>query len=383
MIYLTAEPENLARTYYEIKSKIRKLEFQRKNLRKSLFKYFENSKNNEIVSGDVKVYRKSVKRFKWDESKLKPILSKKGLWEEVLSPDNKKIKELIEQGLISKKEIEKAKIQRGSWYVYAQKINKREAIPKENTSKRPETISEYKVNPINNITPELQDPNIKSILITDLSVSGENFVSVHGLDHNGKLIHILPHFLKENKLFNKFGEQIIKPFSVLKMAFNFKNLDQTNMFNYEWDHSLKPYLIRNLSLEERMELMEHDLFHSVEDILKINETEEMIAEGIYLGTIKPEKIYEFKFYSNNGKYEYSLRFTDSTGDYFDLPVTDYFFRRYCDSIKSADMSFSYISELIERKLIQSDVYLRIWLNKDKNGAPFLQITGLYSFPYYK
>lgn len=362
---MNVDPEKLAKTYYELKSKINKLESQRKKLRNSLFRVFDESKHNEIITGDIKVYRTYVNRFGWDESKLKPILVKKGLWNQILSPDNKKIKEIIESGLISEEELEKAKINRGSWYAYAKKINKEPCNPKKAIIKKP------------------QDPNLKTIVITHLSVVKENDLSIGGLDHQGNPVRlILLEGIKEGRLFDSNGNQIIKPFSVLKIRFNSSNADELN-----WDIKFKPHLIRNLSSEERIELITHDIHSSVEDIFQtsISENEFIKAdEGKNsVGTIKVGKIHDFKFYSNMGKYQYRLSFLDSLGEYYDLSVTDFSFRNYCNSIKNEGKSYFFVSDLIEKKLNRTEVYLRIGLNRDSNGNQWLQIKGLYSFPYYK
>jgi hypothetical protein len=116
-------PERLAQEYYNVKTQLIKLEFRRKNLRNSLFEIFEETKNNEVVSGDILVYRKKVWKVTWNHDILKPILQQEGLWEKAISPDPKKIRKLLINGSLSYQKIKEAEINNYSWYTYTDKIS--------------------------------------------------------------------------------------------------------------------------------------------------------------------------------------------------------------------------------------------------------------------
>ena len=98
--------EGIAREYYEIKEEIKKLEKRWKELRETLFDTFSARNTDEIYAGDIWVCRVNRSKVSWEEFELKSILFTKGLWDEVVTVDNQKLKNLIEAGKVSEAEIE-------------------------------------------------------------------------------------------------------------------------------------------------------------------------------------------------------------------------------------------------------------------------------------
>jgi len=113
--------EGIAREYYEIKEEIKKLERRRKELRENLFNTFSAKNTDEIYAGDIWVYRVNRPKVNWEEFELKSILFTKGLWDEVVTVDNQKLKNLIEAGKISEAEIDNCKRESDRWYIYAER----------------------------------------------------------------------------------------------------------------------------------------------------------------------------------------------------------------------------------------------------------------------
>lgn len=72
---------------------------------------------DEIYAGDILVYRVNRPKVNWEEFELKSILFTKGLWDEVVTVDNKKLKNLIESGKISEAEIDNCKRESDRWYI--------------------------------------------------------------------------------------------------------------------------------------------------------------------------------------------------------------------------------------------------------------------------
>lgn len=113
--------EGIMREYYEIKEEIKKLETRRKGLRENLFDTFSARNTDEIYVGDIRVYRVNRPKVSWEETELKSILFTKGLWDDVVTVDNQKLKNLIEAGKISEAEIENCKGESDRWYIYAER----------------------------------------------------------------------------------------------------------------------------------------------------------------------------------------------------------------------------------------------------------------------
>jgi len=113
--------EGIAREYYEIKEEIKKLERRRKELREKLFDTFSLRNTDEIYAGDIRVYRVNRPKVSWEETELKSILLAKGLWDDVVTVDNQKLKNLIVEGKISEDEIKNCKRESDRWYIYAER----------------------------------------------------------------------------------------------------------------------------------------------------------------------------------------------------------------------------------------------------------------------
>jgi len=113
--------EGIASEYYEIKEEIKKLEKRRKELRENLFDTFSARNTDEIYAGDIRVYRVNRPKVSWEETELKSILFTKGLWDDVVTVDNQKLKNLIEAGKVSEAEIENSKRESDRWYIYAER----------------------------------------------------------------------------------------------------------------------------------------------------------------------------------------------------------------------------------------------------------------------
>ncbi len=88
----------------------------------------------------------------------------------------------------------------------------------------------------------------------------------------------------------------------------------------------------------------------------------------------------------DGRWDYRITFTDSTGTQYRLAVTDLAFRCYLDHTRTQqnippDNAAKDLTELFQ----SATVYLRIGLARGWEKYPdrcHLQITGVYSYPDY-
>ena len=113
--------ESIAKEYYEIKEEIKKLEKRRRELRENIFDTFSARNTDEIYARDIWIYKVNRPKVSWEETELKSILFAKGLWDDVVTVNNQKLKDLIKEGKISEAEIENCKSENDRWYIYAER----------------------------------------------------------------------------------------------------------------------------------------------------------------------------------------------------------------------------------------------------------------------
>ncbi|MCK9151821.1 hypothetical protein [Methanobacterium alcaliphilum] len=372
---MQVDPEELAREYFEIKSKINELESLRKEIKNSLFEIFDQKRVNEIISDDIKVYRNYITRISWDEDKLKSILQQKGLWDRVLSPDTKKIKGIIESGLISEIELNNAKITKGSWYTYAKKIKEKKSPYHIKSIKKEDDYSS-----ISSVE------KFKTLIITDLVYNGKNKLTAHAMDNDGKSLRLIPtlDFLSENIDSNKNKD--IRPFSVVKLKLLHSQIKSHYLEDKLWDNDHSPFFIRKLSQDERKELLDYDCHNSVKDIFnkEIHQKNFIKSNKIEMsiGTIKVSKIDHLDYREINNEHECNLSFIDEENEGYDLSVKDYSFKEYLNILREQGNSPDHITDLIKAKLENKDLYLRIGLQEIGEDIHWLHINSIYSFPYY-
>lgn len=374
------DPEQMAREYYELKSQINKLESRRKKMKNSLFEIFDQKRVNEIISDDIKVYRNYITRVSWDEDKLKPILLQKGLWERILSPDNKKIKELIASGIISEEDLNNAKITKGSWYTYAKKIKAETQVQ---TNKNDSTINSLLNEFDSSVT--LPAEELKTIIITDLFYNVNDKIIVFAIDNDGNSIRLVPNADAIDETIDSLENKNISQFSVVKLKLVSENIESSYLEDKLWNNDIFPIFIRNLSEEEIKELLDYDCHKAVSDIFhdEIHQNNFIKSKVIEksMGTIKISKINHLEYEANEEK-ECILSFIDEKNEEYNLSVKDYAFKNYLNDLSEQGNSHDQINDLIKSKFENKDLYLRIGLQQIGEEIHWLYIISVYSFPDY-
>lgn len=292
--------------------------------------------------------------------------------ESVLAVDNKKVQDLIENRVISEQEIKKAKITIDIWYTYAERTSKYNKICFDNSLLIRETIG------------------IKKLVITDLSRMKENKICIFGVDEEKKYIRpVIPTSgITERYIFDEKGNQIIKPFAEVEFDFIRPLPEPPHTEDWEINASYKPRLIRDLS--------ENDIKRFLEEILD-DSVKAMFGPTIYynrhikiggnrsIGTIKVKKVHSVNYsIKESDKYNYRITFSDMSGEVYNLPITDYAFRKYCDSQRlQKGETTDFIRHKLQQIFNQSDLFLRVGLSRRYKDAYWLLISGLYTFPDYR
>ncbi len=367
------EIETAIKEYYELNKKIKELENRKFELKEVLYSALNLEHTNELKTEDILFYRVNRPRISWDESILKSILLPKGLWDLVLSVDTKKVRDLIENQVLSWQEIEKAKTMVDTWYTYAERVSKNQEIK-----------------PSIYLIPDEEIKGIKRLVITDLSRMKEGRVCIFGFDEEKRHIRpVIPYTgINESYIFNEEGQRIIKPFAEVEFDFIRPSPNPPHAEDCVINTNYKPRLISNLSENESKKFLQEILDESVKAIFGVAiQDNRCIKTGgnRSIGTIKVKEVLSVN-YSLKGadKYNYRLTFSDVSRDVYNLPIVDCVFRKYCDNQRiQKGKTTDVISHELQRILNQSEVFLRVGLTRLYKDVYWLQVSGVHAFPDYR
>ncbi|MEA1870043.1 MAG: hypothetical protein U9N09_07880 [Euryarchaeota archaeon] len=374
---MNKEIETIAKEYFELKEKIKVLERRRSELKEVLFTEFDSNDVDEVYTEDVHVYRVNRPKISWNETILKSILAPKGLWKAVLRVENKKVRDLIENGLISESELEEAKATRDMWYTYAEQVSLMEQT---NASHSTPTGTEV--------------GGVKRLIITDLSRMKEGRICIVGIDREYNVIRpVIPYSgVKEDYILDETGKLIITPFAEIEFKFIRPLSKSPHAEDWELDTNYRPRLIGRFSEEAMRGFLERISYRSVREIFGT-----AIHEGRYtnpgdgnrsLGTVKSVKVMGVNYsMKEDGTYKYRITFSDMGENVYNLPVTDCAFRRYCDRLRVLEgRSTNAIGLELQQRLNQRETFLRVGLTRPfakMHNRCYLQVSGIHAFPDYK
>ncbi len=370
---MNTEIETAIKEYYELNKKIKELENRKFELKEVLYSALNSEHTNELKTEDILFYRVNRPRISWDESILKSILLPKVLWDLVLSVDTKRVRDLIENQVLSWQEIEKAKTTVDTWYTYAERVSKNQEIK-----------------PSIYLIPDEEIKGIKRLVITDLSRMKEGRICIFGFDEEKRHIRpVIPYTgINESYIFNEEGQRIIKPFAEVEFDFIHTMPEPPHTEDCAINTNYKPRFIRTLSENESKKFLEEILDESVKAIFgaEIHYNRYIKTGGIRsIGTIKVKEVLSVNYsIKENDKYNYRLTFSDMSGDVYNLPITDCAFRKYCDNQRiQKGKTTDVISHELQRILNQSEVFLRVGLTRLYKDVYWLQVSGVHAFPDYR
>ncbi len=223
----------------------------------------------------------------------------------------------------------------------------------------------------------------KTLIITDLFYNVNDKITAHAIDNDGNPIRLVPNteFIEEN--IDSINNKNIRPFSVVKLKLLSENIESPYLEDKLWNNNISPIFIRNLSEEERKELLDYDCYTAVSDIFQ-----DEIHQGNFIkskvidksmGTIKISKINHLE-YNANEENECILSFIDEKNEEYNLSVKDYSFKNYLNDLIEQGNSSGHINDLIKSKFENKELYLRIGLQQIADDIHWLYIIGIYSFP---
>lgn len=228
------------------------------------------------------------------------------------------------------------------------------------------------------------------LTITDVSRMHGDRVCIFGVD--GELNYIRPvipfTLIHEHHLYDNKGKRIIKPFALIEFDLIRSYPNPPHTEDYIMNPCSKPKLIRNLDDDEAEFFLESILDENVNEIFgtKIlnNKSISKYSGNRSIGTVKVKKYIKTEHSYNKNKHKLRIQFLDSSGEKYNLPVTDCaFYKYYTNNLKY--FSPYEIDNCLKPILNKSNLYFRVGLSRidKKIKNHYLLITGIYSFPDYK
>lgn len=235
------------------------------------------------------------------------------------------------------------------------------------------------------------------LIVTDVTQMGGSRICIGAISENWETIRpVLPYPGIDDSFLYFEDQKVIRPFSRITLELFNHTEDPPHTEDWGFDPEIRDYR-GELPEEHRINFFERILDPSVESIFgtKIHEEKNRFfikyGTGVRsLGTIKVKELDEINIINSFGIYWYSISFRDNSGKQYCMNITELSFRYYVKHlIRQGYNYFPKISEMIEEKLVNCDIYLRIGLGRrwhPDNSQPknrcYLFITGLYSFPDY-
>lgn len=226
----------------------------------------------------------------------------------------------------------------------------------------------------------------KKIIITDLTRMKYGKFCIFGIDANGN--HIRPTIsipytgMYEENIRDKAKNHVVKPFSMIEWNFIRPHPVNPHTEDYLINPCSNPVLVRNLDNEESQYVLDSILDQNVKSIFGTDIIDNKFTPKNRgqrsIGTVKPDKILGIDFRYN----KFRLIFSDSDGEKYNLPITDFTFLKFLEKSGSNPGNFNH---QLESYFSDNIPYLRVGLAREfkNNNVHYLLVTGIYSFPDYK
>lgn len=232
----------------------------------------------------------------------------------------------------------------------------------------------------------------KRLTITDLTRMKGDRVCIFGVDEEGNGVRpdIGSAGIREHHLLDKNGRRIVAPFAVVEFDLVRPVSKPPHTEDREMNPRHLPRLVRRLSVGEQKALLTNLLDRSVSDIFGAEiHVSQYVNEGEgrrSLGTVMASEVIDIKYsLTKHERYDYRMKFSDATGEVYDLPITDLAFRDYCGGQRLQGHATDVISHELKCRLSESRVFVRVGLARPfakMYNRCYLQVSGVYAFPDY-
>ena len=239
-------------------------------------------------------------------------------------------------------------------------------------------------------------PRRRELIVTDITRMEGDRVCVGGYLEDGTAVRPVAGRAGPNEVWLRAaGGASVTPFSVVNLRV-YRPPTRLHVPHTE-DRAIPATghrVVRVLSAAEQIALLERSVSPSVRAIFGAEvHADPSGSWGRYvragegersLGTIRAGRMLtvHYRHYPERNRWDYRLRFTDETGEEFQLAVVDLAFRRHLDALRQEGLTPDAAARSVQQRLRQQRVYLRIGLARGWDRHPdrcYLQITGVYGF----
>ncbi len=105
--YLSHDLENLIKNYLDLKVKRQLIEKKMEEIKKKVLEKLKEKNENKVITkiGVARIIKNII--YKFDKEILAPVFKKMGIWERVVTIDEKKFKKYLSEGIIPKEILQK------------------------------------------------------------------------------------------------------------------------------------------------------------------------------------------------------------------------------------------------------------------------------------
>ena len=234
------------------------------------------------------------------------------------------------------------------------------------------------------------------LIITDITRMAGYFICIAGIDKNGRTIRPLYEHQRIEESWCLVDGKEIRPFT--RVLIDLEKPRQNSIPPHVEDWFIGPGKVQVLdycSDEQKKELLINGCFKDTNSIFG-TPVIHVAGEGTFvnsgkgccsIGTIKVKQCFNFNHELKKGRWDYRMKFIDSTNQEYRLKIVDLTFQTFIDYLRIVkDSSLVQIADQINEEVFHRDeLYLRIGLSRGWDLHPercYLQITGIHSFPDY-
>jgi hypothetical protein len=230
----------------------------------------------------------------------------------------------------------------------------------------------------------------QELVITDLTRMSAGHVCVAGYSHAGQAIRLDWPPVLEHDLF-RAGRPIAFPAALVECALIKRQPKPPHTEDFMYDPASLRF-VRRLDDSDWQAVLDRSRFDNVQSLFDQPIREDFghyIADGAgprSIGSLQPLSIAQASYSpGTDGTWDYRLSFSDQTGQFYRLKITDLTWHAYCDSLRATGCVPIEIANQVTRLLKSRPVYLRLGLSRKWSKFPdrcYLQINGIYTFPDY-
>lgn len=235
-----------------------------------------------------------------------------------------------------------------------------------------------------------QRPQRELLLVTDLTLMRGGRVCLAGLNPQLELIRLVVEEHLERKHLNLYDADPVRPRGVYNVYMSpVPEREPPHLEDHYWCLEHPSQFLRITSDDKLLNVLQCTAADSVADIfgtpLHRNSNFKAGNGHLSIGTVKPRAIHRIEQRKHRDwerEFQYRLEFTDPSGEWFNIPINDLSFLASVTKFEGRQYNHEEVLRRMVKKWQNRDVWLRIGATRPWNGWCWLQVTAIFTFPYY-